>query len=154
MEIPPPDFRSPECNINCCVCGAKCILYRLNDPVWNECASHADCCGGHLCVDCAERILERKLTLDDLAIEKYLLTAKNETGQSRRVIHCVVDTVIGAADHVEIPIPGNWCFMWDDYYKLGKKLCRQTPNAPEIVRRLIDETNQHFPDFTNPYSTI
>ena len=152
MEIPPPAFRTTNCEIQCCICGGKCVLYWVKGDVWEQCASHADCCGGHLCVACAEQILDRKMTLDDLAIDKYLLTAKNETGQSQRVIHCVVDTVMGAASHANVPFPNQWCYMWDDYYDLGRRLCSQTPHPDTIVRRLVDETTSHFPNFTNPYS--
>lgn len=151
-EIPPPAYVDPRCGpAQCCVCGAKCVLYWLRDDVWAICQTHASCCGGHLCFAHAEEILGRQLTLNDLAVENYLATAKNERENERRVIHCIVDTVIGAAVEAGVDVPNNWCSMWPEYMELGKKLCTQTADAENVVHRLIGETTKHFPDFKNPY---
>ena len=100
----------------------------------------------------AEEILARQLTLNDLAVENYLETAKNGPENERSVIHCIVDTVIGAASAAGVDFPSNWCSMWPEYTELGKKLSSQTADAAKVVRRLISETAEHFPDFKNPYT--
>lgn len=154
MEIPPPTFRTNECYVKCCLCSDKCVLYWLRDDVWKQLESVARCCGGHVCVTCAETFLRRHLTLDDLAIDKYLLSAQNEPVSSRPVIiHCVVDTVLGAANQAGVPAPSKWCYMWKEYYDLGKKLASQTTNAEQLVAGLINQTETHFPNFSNPYLT-
>ncbi len=151
--IPPPKFQTDDCGeIKCCICGDKCVLYWLNDDVWEKCHSDASCCGGHLCLLHAESILGRKITLADLAVEKYLLTARNEKNGQRRVVHCLVDTMIGAANHSNVQIPTGWCSMWSEYVGLGRTLSSQTENAPFLVRQLIAETTRHFPNFANPYA--
>jgi hypothetical protein len=151
MDIPPPAFRTPACTVQCCLCSENCVLYWVKDAVWEQLKSAAQCCGGHVCVACAEQHLGRQLTLDDLAIEKYLFTAANETGSTRRVIHCVVDTVMGAANEAGVSAPSEWCYMWNEYHDLGKKLASQTADSGQVVARLIDEARRHFPDFRNPY---
>jgi hypothetical protein len=153
VEIPPPSFRTSECYAQCCVCSSACVLYWVRDDVWEQLKSAAQCCGGHLCVGCAETFLKRPLTLEDLAIEKYLHTARNESaGSPPVVIHCVVDTVMGAASHAGVATPLKWCYMWNEYFDLGKKLASRTPNAGQVVARLIVEAEEHFPNFSNPYS--
>jgi len=129
----------------------NCVLYWIGDAVWEQLQPAAQCNGGHVCVACAEKYLERSLTLEDLAIEKYIFTAANETGSTRRVIHCVVDTVLGAANEAGVSAPSHWCYMWSEYHELGKKLASQTANPAQVVQRLIDETQLHFPEFSNPY---
>ncbi len=152
MEIPPPNFQTVDCYIQCCLCSKDCVLYWVRDDVWQRLESAAQCCGGHVCVQCAEKFLGRELTLNDLAIEKYLLTANNEIGsKQRRVIHCIVDTVLGAANEAGVIAPSHWCYMWDQYFDLGKKLASQTINPEQVVPRLIRETETHFPNFSNPY---
>ena len=127
------------------------MLYWVRDDVWEALKPAAQCCGGHVCVPCAEKFLGRKLTLDDLAIEKYLLTSKNENGGRQHIIHCVVDTVLGAANEAGVLAPPNWCYMWDEYYALGKKLASQTTDPKQVVPRLIKQTETQFPNFSNPY---
>ena len=61
------------------------------------------------------------------------------------VIHCVVDTVLGAAYQVGAATPSGWCYMWNEYYDLGKKLASQTPNAEQVVPVLIKQTQNIFP---------
>ena len=153
-EIPPPQYLDPRCGlVECCVCGCKCVLYWLKDEVWRACQAHASCCGGHLCVPHAEIALGRKLTLGDLAVDKYVETVKSETsnGGPQRANHCIVDTLIGAAIEAGVDFPTNWCSMWDDYINLGKTLSSQTIDAANEVRRLVYETTLHFPTFSNPY---
>jgi hypothetical protein len=153
MEIPPPAFRTIECQLQCCVCSENCVLYWLKDDVWKQLQPAATCCGGHVCVRCAEEYLKRSLTLDDLSIENYLRTANNGRGNSRSIIHCVVDTVMGAANQAGVSIPFQWCYMWEQYHDLGKKLASQTPNAAQVVAGLIEKTMRYFPNFSNPYLT-
>jgi hypothetical protein len=149
--IPPPRFQTDSCVVHCCICGSDCVLYWLRDDVWARVQPAAQCCGGHACVSCAEVQLGRQLTLADLAIEKYRLTAKNEPPNAPGVIHCVVDTVMGAAFETGVMTPTNWCTMWQPYVELGRKLALQTPAARNVVVELIDRTREHFPNFTNPY---
>ena len=92
------------------------------------------------------------LNQNNLAVENYLETAKNGPENERSVIHCIVDTVIGAASAAGVDFPSNWCSMWPEYTELGKKLSSQTADAAKVVRRLISETAEHFPDFKNPYT--
>jgi hypothetical protein len=130
------------------------VLYWVRDDVWNQLQSAAQCCGGHVCVAWAEKVLRRHLKLDDLAIDKYLLTAQNEpVGSQPVIIHCVVDTVLGAANQAGVSAPSKWCCMWKEYYELGKNLASQTPNAAQVVAGLINQTETLFPNFRNPYST-
>ena len=151
-KISPPAYIDPRCGLAlCCICGADCVLYWLRDEVWSICKVNASCCGGHLCLKHAEEIVGRKLTLNDLSVIQYLATAKNETDDKPRVIHCLVDTVIGAAFVAGVNVPSDWCSMWDAYTELGKKLGTQTPDAANAVKRLIRETKDYFPDFQNPY---
>jgi hypothetical protein len=68
-------------------------------------------------------------------------------------MHCVVDTVMGAANQAGVTIPFQWCYMWEQYFELGKKLASQTLNAAQVVAGLIATTEKYFPNFTNPYLT-
>jgi hypothetical protein len=150
--LPPPDFKSIDCGlVECCVCGAKCVLYWLKDEVWKSCQARADCCGGHLCLLHAEEALGRPLTLRDIDIENYLLTARNMRAGDQRITHCIVDLAIGAANFSNVELPKEWCMMWKEYYEIGMKLCEQTDDAAEATRSLIAKTELHFPKFSNPY---
>ena len=150
--IPPPEFKTDECGlIECCVCGEKCVLYWLHDSVWADCQPDESCCGGHLCPTHAEEVLGRNLTLNDISVEKYLRTAKNRKNRKQVMMHCVVDIVIGAARHSGVELPSEWCSMWNEYCELGEKLSRQTKNAAQATRVLIEQTKLHFPNFSNPY---
>jgi hypothetical protein len=153
-EIPPPFFRYAQCELQCCVCNEKCVLYYLKNEVWAQVKPVATCCGGHVCVGCAENYLRRPLTLHDLSIENYLWTA-NRPGLYDQVMHCVVDTVMGAACQAGVPFPEKWCYMWEQYYNLGKKLASQTPGGvARVVELMIQTTVRCFPkEFNNPYET-
>jgi hypothetical protein len=152
-EIPLPKFWTGQCYAECCACSQNCLLYWVKDEVWKEIKSAAHCCGGHVCVSCAEEVLGRKLTLHDLAVEKYLLTAKNYRGPSQLPVpkHCLVDVMVGAANVAGVDFPIEWCSMWPEYYELGKVLASQTAEPEQVVRRLIERTQVCFPNFTNPY---
>jgi hypothetical protein len=63
-------------------------------------------------------------------------------------MHCVVDTVMGAANQTGVSIPFQWCYMWEQYYDLGKKLAWQTPNAAQVVAGLIEKTMRNFVNFS------
>lgn len=149
--IPPPEFSDENgVKVHCCKCAATCRLCWFDDKTWQRLIPVAQCGGGHLCVGCAEQSLGRPLTLNDLAVEKFLMTQRNEVNGP--IIHCVVDIVIGAAQQAGVQLPFHWCSMWKEYTEIGAKLASQTPNAQQVVPELINQALRHFPDFSNPYS--
>jgi hypothetical protein len=154
-EIPSPKFWTGQCHAACCACGENAVLYWVKDEVWNGIRSSAQCCGGHVCVKCAKGVLGRDLTLHDLAIEKYLFTAKNYgDGQLPVPKHCLVDVMLGAAQLGGVDFPSEWCSMWTEYVDLGKTLASQTANPEQIVPQMIEQTLKCFPNFENPYENL
>lgn len=147
--IYPPEFQENGVEVHCCKCAATCRLCWFHDNTWQPLVPVAQCAGGHLCVGCAEQSLGRPLTLNDLSVEKFLLTQRNEFNGP--VIHFVVDIVIGAAQQAGVQIPFQWCSMWKEYTEIGEKLASQTPDVQEVVRNLINQTMRLFPNFSNPY---
>ena len=58
---------------------------------------------------------------------------------------------MGAANEASVPHRSDWCWMWNEYHDLGKKLAAQTPYLQQVVRDMIYQTEEHFPNFNNPY---
>jgi len=131
------------------------VLYWLKQDVWNQVRNNAICFGGHLCIDCAGDFLGRKLTLHDLAIDKYKLTAKNMPDGDYVISHCVVGMLLGAAAYAGVEgYPAKWCWHFESYYRMGEQLAAQTNDAAQVLPDLFVEAERHFPNFRDPYDAF
>ena len=89
-----------------CICGSPIILYWIKDEIWQAAATAATGPGGHLCLDCAAKVIRRPLTLHDLAVSNYLRTTQHNNLDFMR--QYTRATIVGAFNETGTPIPENW----------------------------------------------
>jgi hypothetical protein len=137
--------------MHCISCGVPLLLYWLKDEVWTQVrGTGAPPEGGFsLCLGCAEKRLGRRLTLDDLGIGKYQLTAGNMPNRPDFMKEYARATVYGACEESKVPTPAAWQRPADrphtDALAVGASLARQTLNASSLLPQLILEVNRWFP---------
>ena len=134
--------------LTCSLCDAPFILYWLKDCVWKNATPMATGPAGHLCLQCAERVIGRAITLHDLEISNYLRTAKNMgMGFMRQNVRA---TIIGACEAVDAQIPEGWTEPTFgphiDARRIGAQLARQTSDAKAFLPELVAEVHRRFPD--------
>ena len=124
--------------MTCRDCNKPAVLYWVKKDVWPFPYGQVQ----ELCPDCLEKVIDRKLNLNDLEIEYYL---KSTAHNSKEFIRDYVQaTVIGAL------IPPGWSLRADrpfsDGSEVGAKLARQAPDvAAAVLPKLIADVNRIFP---------
>ena len=133
--------------MNCVKCDQPSQLFWLKDEVWNQIREkkHGEANGFILCFKCAEEILGRPLTLDDLALSHYL---KTEHMPRDFLQECVRSTLHGAYQATRVPLPEGWETPHErpftDAFEIGTKLGKQTPNAQKKLADLLHEYKKCF----------
>jgi hypothetical protein len=133
--------------MNCVNCNQPSQLFWLKDDTWNQIREkkHAEENGFILCFECATKVLERPLTLHDLALSYYL---KTEHMPRKFLQEYARSTLHGAYQVTSTLLPEGWVPPHDrpftDAFEIGIKLGKQTPNSQEKLADLLREYKRYF----------